>query len=88
MQMKWKSFSKVSKMPTKEEISKFSMTVEKMAIDKGIPYMETILLHCENIGLEVELAAKLISSPLKKKLEVEARELNFLPKNNTHKLPV
>jgi hypothetical protein len=52
-----------------------------------MPYMDAILMHCENTGLEVETAAKLVSTALKAKIQIEAEELNFLPKSNTTKLP-
>ena len=50
--------------------------------------MEAIMLYCEQTGLEIELAAKLISGALKSKIQNEAEELNFLPRSNTNKLPV
>lgn len=74
-------------MPTKEEITTFSLRIENLVSEKSIPYMDAILLHCEDTGLEVELAAKLISGALKSKIQLEAEELNFLPKSNTTKLP-
>lgn len=75
-------------MPNKDEIANFSIEIEKMVKEKDIPYMDAILLYCESTGLEVELAAKLVSSVLKSKLKVEAEELHFLPKSNTAKLPL
>lgn len=74
-------------MPTKEEITTFSLRIENLVSEKNVPYMDAILLHCEDTGLEVELAAKLISGALKSKIQLEAEELNFLPKSNTTKLP-
>jgi hypothetical protein len=74
-------------MPNKDEITSFSLVIETLAREKSIPYMDAILLHCEGTGLEVELAAKLISGALKSKIQIEAEELNFLPKSNTTKLP-
>lgn len=75
-------------MPNKEEITTFSLEIETIVKNKQIPYMDAVLLHCENLGLEVELAAKLISGALKSKIKIEAEELHFLPKSNTHKLPI
>ena len=49
--------------------------------------MDAIVMHCESTGLEIELAAKLVSGALKSKIQLEAEELNFLPKSNTTKLP-
>lgn len=75
-------------MPTKEEITTFSLTIESLVSKKNVSYMEAIILHCESTGLEVELASKLISGALKAKIKIEAEELHFLPKSNTYKLPV
>lgn len=75
-------------MPTKDEITTFSISIESLVVNKSVSYMDAILLHCEKTGLEVELAAKLISSALKAKIKMEAEELNFLPKSNTGKLPI
>jgi hypothetical protein len=74
-------------MPTKDEMTTFSLAIETLAKTKEIPYMDAIILYCEQTGLEVELAAKLVSGSLKSKIQFEAEELNFLPKSNTVKLP-
>jgi len=75
-------------MPTKDEINRFSMAVEILAVEKKASFLEAVLLHCEAIGLEVELSAKLISPILKKKIEQEARNLNYLPRTHIDKLPI
>lgn len=75
-------------MPTKDEIITFSLNIEKMVKDKSIPYMDAVVLYCQNTGLEVELAAKLISGSLKSKIKIEAEDLHYLPKSNTYKLPI
>lgn len=75
-------------MPTKEEITKFSLKIEHLTIEKNISYMEAVLFHCETTGIELELGAKLISGVLKAKIQIEAESLNYLPKSNTIKLPV
>jgi hypothetical protein len=74
-------------MPTKDEITTFSLKIENLVSEKNIPYMDAIVMHCESTGLEIELAAKLVSGALKSKIQLEAEELNFLPKSNTTKLP-
>jgi len=78
----------LSLMANKEEITTFSLTIEKLARDKNTSYMDAIILYCEQTGFEVEVAAKLISGTLKSKIKMEAEELNFLPKSNTTKLPL
>jgi len=74
-------------MPTKDEMTTFSLSIETIVAKKNIPYMDAVIMYCEDTGLEVELAAKLISGALKSKIQIEAEELNFLPKSNTTKLP-
>lgn len=74
-------------MPTKDEMTTFSLNIETLVSKKNIPYMDAVLMYCEETGLEVELAAKLVSGALKSKIQLEAEDLNFLPKSNTTKLP-
>lgn len=71
----------------KDEVIKFSLSIEKLARDKKLSIMEAVLFHCEKTGLEVESAAKMLSKHLKSKIKVEAQKLNFLEKPKTKRLP-
>jgi hypothetical protein len=73
-------------MPSRDEIKEFSMMIEKLATDEHLGYMDAICHHCKETGLEVEVAATLISSALKAKIKDEAQENNMLKKNS--KLPI
>jgi len=73
-------------MPTKNEISEFSMMIEELAIKLRCNRMDAILQHCKTSGLEVEVASTLISSALKAKIREEAQELNLIKKSS--KLPI
>jgi hypothetical protein len=73
-------------MPTREEIKDFSMLVEKVAASEKIGLMDAICHHCKETGLEVEVAATLISSALKAKIKEEAQNLNLIKKSS--KLPI
>jgi len=42
--------------------------------------MEAVLWYCEKEGLEPDTINSLISKGLKEKIEANARELNFLPR--------
>ena len=42
--------------------------------------MEAVLWYCQNEGIEPDTVGSLISKGLKQKIEANARELNFLPK--------
>jgi tRNA(Leu) C34 or U34 (ribose-2'-O)-methylase TrmL len=73
-------------MPSRDEITKFSRSIEKSADEKKIHCMDAILMHCEETGLEVEVAASLITSKLKSRIREEAQSINLLKK--TSKLPI
>lgn len=75
-------------MVKKDEVTTFSLMIESLVKEKKYSYMDAIIFHCEKTGLEVEVAAKLISGALKSKLKSEAEELHFLPKSKTRKLPI
>jgi hypothetical protein len=62
--------------------SKFTKLVEATVIELKIPYMEAILHLCERNDIEPEDVKKFISPIIKDKLEAEARNLNFLPRQN------
>ena len=48
--------------------------------------MDAICHHCKETGLEIEVAATLISSALKAEIKEEAQDLNLLKKQS--KLPI
>jgi hypothetical protein len=67
-------------MPSKEEKDTFSLMIEEKATQLGISYMEMIVEYCTSSGMEIEVAASLLNSTLKARIELEARDLRFLPK--------
>ena len=72
--------------PTKSEISDFSLLIETISSDKKLSKMDAILWHCDQTGLEVDVASKLLTSALKAKIREEAQELHLLKR--TSKLPI
>ena len=56
------------------------MTIENIVKEKDITHMDAVLWYCEQEGLELEGINSLISKALKEKIEANARELNFLPR--------
>jgi hypothetical protein len=58
----------------------FSMEIEKLAIDKNITHMDAVLDYCHRQNIEPDTVGRLISKSLKEKIEANARELNFLPR--------
>lgn len=73
-------------MPTKNEISEFSLMIEELAIRLRCSRMDAILEHCKETGLEIEVASTLISAALKGRIREEAQDANMLRK--TSKLPL
>jgi hypothetical protein len=74
-------------MPTKDEMKKFAFKIDSMVANTDYNYIEAILQYCKETGLEVEVAASLINSNLKKKIESDAMDNNLL-KVKTAKLPI
>ena len=65
---------------------KFSIMIEKIAKESGCNHMDAVIDYCEKNKIEPEQIKPLVTKSLKEKLEVNARELNFLPKVAT--LPI
>jgi len=62
--------------------SKFTKLIENVVVNLRIPYMDAIIKVCETNNIELEDIKKFISPVIKGKLEVEAMDLNYLPKKN------
>ena len=58
----------------------FSLQIENIAKEKKITHMEAVLWYCKNEGIEPDTISNLLSKGLKQKIEANARDLNFLPK--------
>ena len=56
------------------------MKIENVAKEKNITHMEAVLWYCNQEGIEPDTVGSLISKGLKEKIEANARDLNFLPK--------
>ncbi len=62
---------------------KFIKEIERIVNTYDIEYMDAVIHFCEKNNIEVETAASIIRSNLKikSKLQLEAENLNFLPKS-------
>ena len=58
----------------------FSLKIEQIVLEKNITHMEAVLWYCHSEGIEPDSVGSLISKGLKEKIEANARELNFLPR--------
>ena len=62
---------------------KFSNDIEMLVKDnKGMNYIEAICHYCAENSIEIESVKKLISKPLKEKLQGNAVTLNYLKKTS------
>jgi hypothetical protein len=61
----------------------FSTMIESFVFRNKQSYMDAIVHLCEENGLELEDVKKYLSLTIVEHLESEARQLNFLPKQNT-----
>jgi hypothetical protein len=60
--------------------------VEEIVHKKRLSYIDAIVDLCDDTNIDPEDVGKFISTILKDKVEAEARNLNYLPRQNT--LPV
>ena len=63
--------------------NEFSLHIETIVRDKRVNYMDAVLEYCKENFLEPEDVASLINKSLKDKIEMDFRELNYLPKQAT-----
>ena len=66
--------------------TKFSKLIEATVREKLLSHMDAILWLCEKHNIEPEDCKKYVSNVIKEKLEVEAMNLNYFPKQN--ELPI
>lgn len=65
-------------IPKMEEMEKFSRKIiELVEVDK-IGYIDAITEYCENVSLEIEIAAKLLTPFILSKVSEEARNQNLI----------
>lgn len=59
---------------------KFVSEIDNLVSEKRLSYMDAIVHYCENNEVEIETAANLISPKMKCSIEMEAMDLNIIPK--------
>lgn len=73
-------------MATREEVAEFSTRILEMADEQGQPCMDVIIQYCDDTGIEIEVAATLVSASLKARIREEAQSINLIKK--AAKLPI
>lgn len=77
MELKLQNIGSLNMFKTANE---FSLHIEAIVRDKRMSYMDAVLEYCKENFLEPEDIASLINKSLKDKIEMDFRELNYLPK--------
>jgi hypothetical protein len=65
---------------TKQELA---IRAERLVRSDHLTYVEAIIHICNELDVDLEDIAKMVSGPLKDKLEAEARRSNILPRSTT-----
>lgn len=68
-------------IPNIEEIEKFSKIIIGLVEKDDIGYIDAITEYCESVGLEIDVAAKLLTPAITSKITEEARNLNLIEKS-------
>lgn len=66
--------------PMFKTANEFSLHIESIVRDKRLSYMDAVLYYCKENFLEPADVSSLINKSLKDKIEMDFRELNYLPK--------
>ena len=60
--------------------NEFSLHIEQLVNSKKMSHMDAVLEYCKENLLEPQDIARLINKSLKDKIEMNFRDLNYLPK--------
>lgn len=62
--------------------TEFIKTIEHLVKNDGLDYIDAVVFYCESNNIEIETAASIIrnSTYIKSNIQIEAENLNFLPK--------
>lgn len=74
-------------MPTKDEMLSFANEIESIVANTDYTYLEAIAEYCKDTGLEIEVAATLVTPNLKSKIHEQAERMNQL-KTKGNRLPI
>jgi hypothetical protein len=67
---------------------KFSTKVLERVSSTKLSFMECVLELSDEMGLDPSAAGKLLTKPLIEKIEMEAKNLNFIKNKKTKRLPI
>jgi hypothetical protein len=75
-------------LPTIKTSDSVLKEIELIVVNKGISYIDAVVYYCDQNNIETDMIGDMIrsSSSIKQRIQLEAEDLNFLPKTN--RLPV
>ena len=73
-------------MATREERNNFSNMILQRAENLNTDHLDAMVTYCDEMNIEVEVAAGLINDVLKTRLEEDAQELRYIPRSS--RLPI
>mgnify|MGYP003306050451 CR=1 FL=1 len=65
----------------------FGLEIEKLVQEEDTSYIDAVIYYCDQNDIDYNILTKLIDNTLKAKIELEAREKNFLT-NKVNTLPL
>lgn len=68
-------------MATREERNNFSNMILQRAETLKTDHFDAMVTYCDEMNLEVEVAAALINDVLRTRLEEDAQEMRYLPRS-------
>ena len=63
--------------------AKLTKLIQHTVLEKRLTYIDAIVDICDENKIEIEDISKFLSPVVKEKIEVEAMNLNYLPKEST-----
>lgn len=67
-------------LPVFKTSNEFSLHIEKIAAEHKLSHLDAVLKYCADHMIEPGDIASKINKSLKEKIEINFRELNYLPK--------
>ena len=72
---------------TREEKNSFSNIIVERAETLKTDHLDAMITYCEEMQIELEIAASLVNDVLRYRLQEDAQDLRYMPRSN-NRLPI
>jgi hypothetical protein len=72
---------------TREEKNSFSNIILERAETLKTDHLDAMITYCEEMQIELEIAASLVNDVLRYRLQEDAQDLRYMPRSN-NRLPI